>query len=134
MAEILGVGFWVEKPSGRGKGHSKQWIPGPERDNLPLEEWVDRTVNAQSVPLFAVLPGRGLRSVDGEAQFALRRAEVVLGFGAVAHHVVVIRRTRMLQFIYGFNDMLVNLVKIVPVANLCGYHRTGGKRGRESKC
>ena len=77
-------------------------------------------MNVQSVPLFAVLPGGGLGSVDREAQLALCRAEVVLGFGAVAHHVVVIRRTCVLHLIDGFNDMLVNFAKIVPVVNLCG--------------
>jgi hypothetical protein len=52
----------------------------------------------------------GLGSIDGEAQLALRGTQVVLGFGAVALHVVVIRRTCMLHFIDGFNDMLVNIV------------------------
>jgi hypothetical protein len=75
---------------------------------------VDRTVNVQSIPLFAVLPGGGLGSVDREAQLALCRVEVVLGFGAVAHHVVVIRRTCTVHLMDGFNDMFVNVVKIVP--------------------
>ena len=49
----------------------------------------------------------------------LRSTEVLLGFGAVAHHVVVVRCTCMLHLIYGFNDMLVNSVKIVPIVDLC---------------
>lgn len=68
----------------------------------------------------AALTGGGFGSVDREAQLALCCAEMVFGFGAVAHHVVVIRRTCMLHFVDGFNDMLVNSVKIVPIVNLRG--------------
>src|ERR1700733_13636025 len=65
-----------------------------------------------SGPLFAVLPGGSLGSVDGEAQLTLRGVEVLLSFGAVAHHVVMIGRTGMIHLMDGFNDMLVNIVKI----------------------
>lgn len=89
--------------------------------SVAIEKWVDRaTVNAQSIALLAALTGGGFGSVDREAQLALCCAEMVFGFGAVAHHVVVIRRTRMLHFVDGFNDMLVNSVKIVPIVNLRG--------------
>ena len=61
----------------------------------------------------------GLGSLDREAQLPLRCAEVILGFGAVALHVVVIRRTCMLHLMDGLNNMLVNIVKIVPIVGLC---------------
>ena len=66
----------------------------------------------------------GLGSIDGQTQFALCSTEVILGFRAVAHHVVVIRRTCRLDFMDGFNDVFVHGVKIMPIVDLCGQYRT----------
>jgi len=57
-----------------------------------------------------MLPSGCLGSIDRETQLALCGMEVLLGFGAVAHHVEVIRLTCAFHLINGFNDMLVHFV------------------------
>ena len=80
-----------------------------------------------------VLPRGGLGSIDRETELPLCGAQVILGFGAVALHVVVIRCTRVLHFMDGFDDMLVHSVKIMPIVDLCRQRRTCRKCQCESK-
>src|ERR1700733_11632639 len=81
-----------------------------------------------------VLVCRSFGGIDREAQLPLCCAKVILSFGAVAHHVVMIGCTCMLHLIDGFNDILVNRIKIVPGVDLCGQYRTCCKCRCESKC
>jgi hypothetical protein len=80
-----------------------------------------------------VLPSGGLGSIDRETELAFCSAEVILSFRAVAHHVVVILCPCALHFMDGFNDMLVHIVKIMPIVDLCGQDRTCRKCQCESK-
>ena len=61
-----------------------------------------------------------LGGIDRLAQLALCGAEVLLGFNAVAHHVVVIRVACMLHLLDGLCDVLVNSFEIMPVVDLRG--------------
>jgi len=81
--------------------------------------WADRTVERLVRSPFAVLVC-GLGRIDRLAQLALCGAEVLLGFNAVAHHVVVIGITCMLHLLDGFYDMLVDSFEIMPVVKLRG--------------
>jgi hypothetical protein len=56
--------------------------------------------------------------VDGQAQFALSGAQMFFGLGAMAFHVVVVGGAGMLHLMNGFDDVLVNAIEIVPIANL----------------
>jgi len=74
--------------------------------------------------MVAVLACGSLGGIDCEAQLTLCSAEVVLGFGAVAHHVVVIGCTGTLHLVDGLDDVFVHIVKIMPVVDLRGQYRT----------
>src|SRR5271165_1170447 len=70
---------------------------------------------------------RRLGGVDGQAQFALGGAQMFLGPGSVSFHIVVVGGAGTVHLMDGFYDVLMNAVKIVPVADLCGQRRACDK-------
>jgi hypothetical protein len=119
--EVGGPGLafetWVSPDSG-------SW---PKNPGLKSETWATHLSirpPGKKIERTGCLARRSLGSIDRQAQFALCSAEVLLGFGAVAHHVEMIGLTCTLHLIEGLDDMFVHVVKIVPVVDLCGQYRT----------
>jgi hypothetical protein len=69
-----------------------------------------------------------LCGVNRQLQFVLGLAEVFLCLGAVALHVVVVGRAGSLHFVDRFNNVLVNIIEVVPIVNLSRNQRAGNKR------
>jgi hypothetical protein len=77
-------------------------------------------------------PGRNvhlasLRPSHRSVELVLGIAQVLFGLDSVAFHVVVIGGAGALHLVNGFRDVLMNLVEVVPVANLGRHNRASGE-------
>jgi hypothetical protein len=70
----------------------------------------------------------GLGPVDGQLEFVLGLVEVFFGLCSVAFHVIVVGRAGAFHFVDGFENVLVNFIEIVPIADSLGKHRARDKR------
>src|SRR4029077_1901374 len=59
--------------------------------------------------------------------------EILFGFGAVAHHVVVVGGAGAVHFMDRFHYMFVNCVQVMPVTNLRGQSCAGNEREGEGE-
>jgi hypothetical protein len=72
-----------------------------------------------------------------QAQLSFRCVQMFLGFCAVAVHIVVIGCASAFHFVDRLDDVLVNIVKVVPVMNPLRTNHAGNERQadrRYSKC
>src|SRR5215469_16377797 len=60
-------------------------------------------------------------------QFVLGLAQMVLRLNAVAVHIIVVGCTSPFHLMNRFQNMLMDIVKIVPVPNLSGKHRASNE-------
>ena len=68
------------------------------------------------------------RGFDREIQLVFRLVQRLLGPGAMSHHVVVVGGTSTVHLMNCLDYVLVNIIKIVPIADLCRNFHTRNKR------